>query len=86
MGKPENVLENEIKIFDDNLPKWLGLGVKGFVLIKDHPEFGAVILGPYDEQMNDVANRGFSVFGNTPFLLREVLEEQPIIFINYLAA
>jgi len=67
-----DVLEPELKYFQQNKPELLKTHLGQFVLIKDCQMAGAFTT--FDEAFN----AGVAKFGNAPFLVKQVLEKEPI--------
>src|SRR5579862_9748276 len=71
-SRPPLVLE--LKTFDALLPQLLESDLGRWALIKE-----AELRGVYDTE-NDAIKVGYQTYGNQPFLTRQILEHQPILF------
>jgi hypothetical protein len=69
------MLETEIGYYEENLPHWLERHEGRVVLVK-----GRELIGIYDTERQAVAE-GVDRFGLTSFLVRRVLEEQPVVYV-----
>lgn len=69
------MLDQELKIFEDNLPEWLESHSGKFTLIK-----GDELIGFYDTT-DEALKEGAQRFGLQPFLIRRVSPEQEEISI-----
>ena len=68
-------LEKELKVFKEHKEKLLGTANELFVLIKD-----TEIFGPFPTA-EAAYEDGLSRFGLEPFLVKQVLEKEPVGFI-----
>lgn len=74
-----NLLENELKTYDQQREALLGTAEGKFVLIHDHEVFGV-----FDTDL-DAINSGYQQFGNVPFLVKHVLRvDEPVNFTSNL--
>jgi hypothetical protein len=69
------MLEDEIGFYQENLPTWLERHEGRVVLVK-----GRELIGFFDTEREAVAE-GVDRFGLTSFLVRRVLEEQPVVYV-----
>jgi hypothetical protein len=69
------MLEEEIQFYEENLPDWLQRHEARVVLVK-----GRELVGFFDNE-EDALEEGARRFGLTSFLVRRVLEKQPLIYI-----
>jgi hypothetical protein len=75
------MLKRELEAYESHKEELLGKAAGKFVLIKNDE-----ILGTYDTA-NDAINRGYELFGNVPFLVKEIIEiETPAEFTSNLIA
>jgi len=65
-------LEQELQFFESMRAKWVGNYKDKFVLIK-----GKELLGVFDT-FGDAYRVGVGKFGNTPFLIKRVSEEEQV--------
>ena len=65
-------LQKELDFFQANRPKWLQEYKGKFALIK-----GTELIGTFDTAENAYV-AGVERFGNVPFLIKQVLEEEPV--------
>jgi len=70
------VLSKEIKAFKKALPELLIEQEGKFVLIHK-----SEMLGVFDEEM-DAINAGYEKVGNVPFLVKQILEKDPVYVIG----
>lgn len=71
------VLARELEYYEQNKPKYLKTFPGLYVLIK-----GDRMLGPFPS--SEVAHEaGLNTFGLTPFLVKQVLEHEPIGFLPF---
>ena len=63
-----NMLDKELKTFDQQRETLLGSAEGKFVLIKDN-----IVVGIYDSKMDAIA-QGYQQFGNVPFLVKQILK------------
>jgi hypothetical protein len=63
-----NILDKELKTFDQQRETLLGSAEGKFVLIKDN-----IVVGIYDSKMDAIA-QGYQQFGNVPFLVKQILK------------
>jgi hypothetical protein len=78
--KVTEVLQAELAIFEDLLPQLLETDHGRFALIKNTEFYGA-----FDTE-NDAIGVGYRQYGNAPFLVRQILEYQPVLHIDYAEA
>ena len=75
------MLNKELETYEANKNGFLAKHKGKFVLIK-----GNKIVGVFDTS-NDAVNRGYEEFGNTPFLVKEILEiDRPVDIVSNLIA
>lgn len=67
-----SVLQHEIEFFESKKQDWLKLYKNQFVLVKDYKLAG--IYSAYQ----DAVNAGFTQFGNQPFLVKQVADQEPL--------
>ena len=73
------LLDSELKVYDQNRDQLLGSAEGKFVLIH-----GDRVVGIYDSKMDAIA-AGYQQFGNVPFLVKQILKvETPQNFISNL--
>ena len=73
------LLDSELKVYDQNRDQLLGSAEGKFVLIH-----GDRVVGIYDSKMDAIA-AGYQQFGNVPFLVKQILKvEPPLNFISNL--
>lgn len=66
-------LQPELSFFNENKHEWLKHHGDQFVLVKGHESFGFFPL------YGDAVNEGFRRFGNQPFLVKQVIEKDPVV-------
>ena len=71
-------LETELKFFNANRAKWLADHKGKFVLVK-----GEELVGAFDTAENAYVE-GVGRFGNTPFLVKQILDEEPVLHVPVL--
>lgn len=75
----EQVLETELKTYEQHRDHLLGTDEGKFVLIRDNK-----VIGIYDSKMDAIA-QGYQQFGNVPFLVKQIVKvETPQNFISNL--
>ena len=75
------ILEDELQTFQRNRDRLLATGEGKFVLIH-----GDEVVGVYESKM-DAISQGYQRFGNTPFLVKQILKvEVPQNFVSTLLA
>jgi hypothetical protein len=73
------VLDSEVQTFERNREKLLAMGEGKYVLIH-----GGEVAGVYESKMDAIAE-GYRKFGNTPFLVKQILKvEIPQNFVSSL--
>jgi len=73
------LLDIELKTYEQNRDHLLGTAEGKFVLIRDNQ-----VVGIYDSKMDAIAE-GYRQFGNVPFLVKQVLKiEAPLNFTSNL--
>ena len=73
------VLDAELKTYEQNRENLLGTAEGKFVLIRSDK-----VIGVYDTKMDAIA-QGYQRFGNVPFLVKQILKvETPQNFISNL--
>jgi hypothetical protein len=73
------VLEREIETYEQHKEELVGTAAGKYVLIKED-----VLVGVFDTQA-DAIRQGYRQFGNTPFLVKEVVPlETPLVFTSNL--
>ncbi len=76
-----NVLDTELKTFEEHRERLLGTAKGKFVLIRNDQ-----VVGVYDSKM-DAINQGYKQFGNVPFLVKQIVEvETPANYVSNLLA
>jgi hypothetical protein len=73
-----NLLERELKKYKQIRRDLLQRAPEKFALIHEN-----VLVGTFDSY-SDAAREGYSRFGNVPFLVKEILEEEPVLFVGLL--
>ena len=75
------ILDAELKTFQLNRDRLLATGEGKFVLVH-----GDEVFGVYESKM-DAISQGYQKFGNTPFLVKQILRvEAPQNFVSTLLA
>jgi len=75
------ILDVEIKTYEQQRDKLLGTSEGKFVLIR-----GNQVVGIYDSKM-DAISAGYQQFGNVPFLVKQIVKiEMPQNFVSNLLA
>ena len=73
------VLETELKTYEEHRDHLLGTAEGKFVLIRNDQ-----VIGVYDSKMDAIA-QGYQKFGNVPFLVKQIVKvEAPQNFISNL--
>lgn len=73
------VLDVELKTYEQNRDQLLGTAEGKFVLIRDNQ-----VVGIFDSKMDAIAV-GYQQFGNVPFLVKQILKiETPLNFMSNL--
>ena len=72
-------LEQELAYFEANRTRWLSEYADKFVLIK-----GTELVGTFDTAEN-AYTAGLERFGNTVFLIKQVLSEEPVAYVPALS-
>jgi len=76
-----DVLDTELKTYEEHRERLLGTASGKFVLIRNDQ-----VEGVYDTKM-DAINQGYKQFGNVPFLVKQILEvETPENYVSNLLA
>ena len=71
-------LEHELEVFERNRVALLGTSKGKFVLVK-----GDRIVDTFESQQ-DAIKRGYELYGNAPFLVKQVLEfDPPLNFTSF---
>lgn len=68
-------LKEEQAFFNANRAKWLAEHKGKFALIK-----GSTLIGTFDTPENAYV-AGVQKFGNVPFLIKQILEEEPVVHL-----
>jgi hypothetical protein len=72
-------LEQELETFERNRSALLGTAKGKFALVK-----GAQVVDTFESQQ-DAIKRGYDLYGNVPFLVKQVLEfDVPLNFTSFL--
>jgi hypothetical protein len=81
IGRGESVatgLEREVETYEAHRAELLGRAKDKFVLIK-----GDKVVDVF-ESVQDALKRGYDTFGNTPFLVKKIVEvEMPLNFTSF---
>ena len=72
------VLDAERIFFESHKQEWLGEHVGQYVLVK-----GSDLIGMYPDAQT-AYSKGLAHFGLQPFLVKEVREEEPVIYVPLL--
>jgi len=73
------ILDTELKTYEQNRDHLIGTAEGKFVLIRNNP-----VIGVYDSKMDAIAE-GYRQFGNVPFLVKQILKvEAPLNFMSNL--
>jgi hypothetical protein len=73
------LLDVELKTYEQNRDQLLGTAEGKFVLIRDNQ-----VVGIYDSKMDAIA-AGYQQFGNVPFLVKQIVKvETPQNFVSNL--
>lgn len=68
-------LREELAFFEANRASWLAEHKGKFALIK-----GSTLVGVFDTAENAYVE-GVQRFGNVPFLIKQILEEEPVVHL-----
>lgn len=71
----QHLLKKELQFFERNKKRFLKNYLNQFVLIKDNQ-----LIGAYTTE-EEAYKSGIEKFGNTPFLIKQVLKEEPTFAI-----
>jgi hypothetical protein len=73
-------LEEEQRFFEQHRREWLAEHQGKFALIKE-----STLIGTFDTAENAYV-AGVQKFGNVPFLIKQILEEEPVIHLPALSS